>query len=75
MRILGWVLVVLGLFTRRLMGMIANYLYPTSPPRLRHGASSAAGTVPARQARMVLNLFWIIIAFGGLCVVGGSGRL
>ena len=74
-RILGWVLVVLGLFLAAFMGAITNSLHPTlSRPGVDMGELGRwDGT--AKQARMVLNLFWIIIAFGALCVVGGVWQI
>lgn len=70
-RILGGVLIGLGLLLVGLMGAITYSLYPTltRPGVDISGAGRWTGT--AEQAAMVLNLFWIIIGFGALCIVGG----
>lgn len=75
LRILGWVLVALGLFLVAFLGGITYSLHPTlSRPGIDMGELGRwDGT--AEQARMVLNLFWIIIAFGVFCVVGGVWQI
>jgi hypothetical protein len=78
-RTLGWVALACGVFLVLLMGAVTYFLYPTlSRPGVDMGeAGRWAGT--AEQARMVLNLFYLIIALGALAIVGGivqirSGR-
>jgi hypothetical protein len=70
-RILGWVLIGLGGFLVLFMGYIANAMYPTLS---RPGVDLGAGgrwTGTAEQAAAVLQIFWLVIGFGALCVVNG----
>ena len=74
-RILGGALIALGLFLVGLMGAITYQLYPTlTRPGVDMG-ELGRWTGTAEQAAMVLNLFWIVIGFGALCVVGGAWQI
>lgn len=70
-RILGWVLIGLGAFLVLFMGYIANAMYPTlsRPGVAEPGGGRWTGT--AEQAAAVLQLFWLVIGFGALCVANG----
>lgn len=70
-RILGWVLIALGAFLVLFMGFITMAMYPTlsRPGISAPGESGWTGT--AEQARAVLQIFWLVIGFGALCVVNG----
>jgi hypothetical protein len=70
-RILGWLSIACGLFLVAMMGYISMEMYPTlSNP----GASVDGGhwTGTAEQARMALNLFYLVIGFGVLATAAGS---
>ncbi|MGE0179691.1 MAG: hypothetical protein AB7O91_07725 [Sphingomonas sp.] len=74
-RLLGWLLVGCGIILVGLMGYITLAMYPTliRPGEDVGEAGRFAGT--ADQARMVLNLFRIVIGFGALCIVNGLWQI
>lgn len=74
-RVLGWVLVVLGLSLVTVMSYITYALYPTLTRAGVHMGEGGRWSGTAAQAAMVLNLFWMIIAFGALCVAGGTWQI
>jgi len=69
-RMLGWASIACGLFLVGLMGYVTLAMYPslTNP-----GASIDGGrwTGTAEQARMALNLFYLVIGFGMLALAAG----
>jgi hypothetical protein len=74
-RILGWVLLALGLFLIAFMGYITLQTYDSFA---RPGMSSADGsrfTGDAEQGRMILNVFWLVIGFGALSAVNGVWQI
>ena len=70
-RLRGWALLLLGLLLVGMMGTITFYM----TPQLMHpGVETAGGsrfTGTAQQARLILYLFWALIAFGALTMVNG----
>ena len=69
-RLRGWALVLLGLLLVGLMGTITFYMTPA----LTHVGEEADGntfTGSAQQARLILYLFWALIAFGAVTIVNG----
>ena len=70
-RLRGWALLLLGLLLVGMMGTITFYM---SPQLMNPGVETAGGgsfTGTARQARLILYLFWALIAFGALTAVNG----
>ena len=67
----GWVLLGLGLFLVLLMGAITWNLAPSlmRPGEGIAGGSTFTGTV--EQARLILYLFYAVIAFGAVTLVNG----
>ena len=74
-RMLGWVLVALGLFLAGFMTYLTLYLTPSFSRPGQDMGELGRWNGTAEQGRAVLNLFWIIIAFGILCVLGGLWQL
>ena len=69
-RVRGWALVVLGLLLVGMMGTITWYMAPAlMQPGEEAGGNTFSGT--ADQARLVLYLFWALIAFGAVTTVNG----
>ena len=70
-RLLGWLSIACGVFLIGLMGWITLALYPTlsSPGLADPDGGRWAGT--AEQARMALNLFYLVIGFGVLAAAAG----
>ena len=70
-RLLGWLSIACGVFLIGLMGWITLALYPTlsSPGLADLDGGRWAGT--AEQARMALNLFYLVIGFGVLAAAAG----
>lgn len=69
-RRLGWVLVLAGLFITGLMGTITLHLLPSLVPI--HGIPTTArfnGTPD--QARLILQLFFLLIGFGIAAMLNG----
>lgn len=69
-RRLGWVMVLAGLFITGLMGTITMNLLPSLVPV--HGIPTTArfnGT--PEQARLILQLFFLLIGFGFAAVLNG----
>jgi len=74
-RILGWVLVGIGLFLIALMGYITLQTYESFS---RPGISATDGsrfTGDAGQGRQILTIFWLVIAVGALSVVNGVWQI
>lgn len=74
-RVLGWLMVGCGVILVGLMGYITLAMYPTL---MRPGEDLGqfgrwSGT--ADQARMVLNLFLMVIAMGVLALVSGAWQI
>ena len=70
-RILGWLLLGIGLFLIAFMGYITLQIYPTSSaPGAGDAAEGGRFTGDVEQGRMILNVFWLVIAVGAL--VGAS---
>jgi hypothetical protein len=71
----GYVLVVLGLV---MVGMMAVIIANVSPSLMSPGEEMADGgslTGTAEQARLMLYLFWGLLAFGGLMTVNGIHQI
>lgn len=70
-RLLGWLSIACGVFLVGLMGWITLALYPTlsSPGLADPDGGRWVGT--AEQARMALNLFYLVIGFGVLAAAAG----
>jgi len=69
-RMLGWASIACGLFLIGLMGYITLAMYPTlANPGASIDADRWTGT--AEQARMALNLFYLVIGFGVLATAAG----
>lgn len=69
-RILGWLSIACGLFLIAMMGYITLAMYPS----LTDTGVSGDGrrwTGTAEQARMALNLFYLVIGFGVLATAAG----
>ncbi len=70
-RLRGWALLLLGLLLIGMMGAITFYMTPA----LMHPGEETAGgntfTGTAQQARLILYLFWALIAFGAVTIVNG----
>ena len=73
-RRLGWVQLVIGLF---LVGLMGTITYNLAPLMLQAGepAGGARFTGTAEQARLILGLFGLIIAFGLASVVSGLWQI
>ena len=70
-RVRGYALVFLGL---AMVGMMAVIIANVSPSLTRPGEEMADGgsfTGTAEQARLMLYMFWGLLAFGGLMTVNG----
>lgn len=67
----AWVLIILGLFLVVMMGAITIGMAPMllDPGAESDGGSSFSGT--AEQARMILYLFGVVIAFGVAATANG----
>jgi len=67
----GWILIVLGLFLVVMMGAIMIGTAPTllEPGVADDGGSTFTGT--ADQARMIMLLFGVVIAFGATATANG----
>jgi len=68
----GWLLLVLGLFLVLFMGWIAIALLPTLSAPGREIADGSRFTGDAGQARMILLLFAMVIAFGFVSIAYGA---
>ena len=69
-RVRGWALLLLGLFLMLMMGAITWNMAPA----LLHAGEQAGGntfTGTADQARLILYLFWALIAFGAVTTLNG----
>ena len=69
-RLRGWALLLLGMLLVGMMGTITFYMTPA----LTHVGEEAGGntfTGSAQQARLILYLFWALIAFGAVTIVNG----
>lgn len=67
----GWVLIMCGLIMTIMMGVITFNLYPElTNPGVR-SADGGSWTGGAESARMVLLLFYGLIAFGVVCLANG----
>lgn len=69
-RILGWLSIACGLFLIAMMGYITLAMYPS----LTNAGTAIDGgrwTGTAEQARMALNLFYLVIGFGVLATAAG----
>lgn len=74
-RILGWLLLGIGLFLIAFMGYITLQTYDSFA---RPGAASAGGsrfTGDAEQGRQILTVFWLVIAVGALSAVNGVWQI
>jgi hypothetical protein len=74
LRARGGVLLACGLFLIGLMGWITWKMTPS----LLHAGKEAGGTTfegKPEQARMILSLFWAVIAFGIVAAVNGVYQL
>ena len=74
-RILGGVMFACGLFITGMMAVILSYLSPTlgRPGQEMPGGSRFTGT--ADQASMILQLFWLLIAFGVAAMAAGLWQM
>jgi magnesium-transporting ATPase (P-type) len=74
-RRLGWMLVVIGLFLIGLMGWITVALYPTMshPGETLPDGRSFTGT--ADQAKVMFEIFALVIAFGVLASANGAFQI
>ena len=69
-RVLGWVSIACGVFLVLFMGYITRAMYPTlSNPGVPVDGGRWTGT--AEQARMALNLFYMVIGFGLFATAAG----
>ncbi|HEX8640312.1 MAG TPA: hypothetical protein VF704_04055 [Allosphingosinicella sp.] len=71
----GWILVLLGLFMVGMMGVITMNMMPSL---MSPGVDSADGgrfTGTAEQARLILYLFWALIAFGAFMALNGVHQI
>ena len=69
-RLRGWALLLLGLLLVGMMGAITFYMSPAlTHPGEEAGGNTFTGT--AAQARLILYLFWALIAFGAVTTVNG----
>ncbi len=70
-RILGWLSIACGIFLVGMMGYVTLAMYPslTNPGVEVEGGGRWTGT--AEQARMALNLFYLVIGFGVLATAAG----
>lgn len=74
-RVLGWVLLAIGLFLVAFMGYITLQTYDSF---VRPGTSTAGGsrfTGSAEEGRNILNIFWLVIAVGVMSVVNGLWQI
>jgi hypothetical protein len=71
-RLLGWLSIGCGVFLIGLMGWITLAMYPslTNPGVADQGGGRWTGT--AEEARMALNLFYLVIGFGVVAVAAGA---
>ena len=70
----GWALLVIGLF---LIGMMGAISWNMAPSLMRPGVEIDGGTWTgtAEQARMVLGLFALLIAFGFASAANGAFQI
>lgn len=69
-RLLGWLSIACGLFLIAMMGYITLAMYP-SLTNAGVSTDGARWTGTAEQARMALNLFYLVIGFGVLALAAG----
>lgn len=70
----GWVLILCGIFLVGMMTMVLVAIGPDLREAMTTGASDGF-TGTAEQARMILYLFYVVIAFGFLSFVNGIYQL
>jgi hypothetical protein len=71
-RVLGWLSIACGVFLIGLMGYVTMAMYPSlSNPGLAD-PDGGRWTGTAEQARMALNLFYLVIGFGFIALAAGA---